>query len=66
MQFEKGDIVKLKSGGPKMSVQRVNNKDSGTINLPAFSLRAQWFAGSTLKEGTFPFESLEKIENGNN
>lgn len=64
MSFKKGDIVKLKSGGPKMTVQSIVSPLSA--DKEPTSLRAQWFAGSTLKNGTFPFDSLEKVEDGSN
>ncbi|CAK3496031.1 DUF2158 domain-containing protein [Vibrio crassostreae] len=63
MSFEKGDIIKLVSGGPKMSVQHVNSKETAYGGMNAKSVRSQWFAGSTLKSGMFPFESIVKVEN---
>ncbi|MEZ7809957.1 YodC family protein [Alcaligenes phenolicus] len=47
--FEMGDIVILKSGGPKMTVTEVF-KDS--------SVRTVWFAGSRKEDGVFPSEAL--------
>lgn len=45
-----GTIVKLKSGGPDMTVKYA--KDG--------SVTAQWFAGKKLEQGTFPASSLEE------
>lgn len=61
-----GDIVKLKSGGPDMTIREpifdVSHKSDFTGNY-----RCQWFAGKKLDNGVFPQESLlpvnvEKIE----
>lgn len=51
-KFIVGDIVKLKSGGPEMTVQR--ERDS--------YYTCQWFAGKKLESGVFPEGSLEKVE----
>ena len=50
--FAIGAIVKLKSGGPDMTVQ-TPAKD-GYLN-------AQWFAGKKLEQGRFPVSSLEDV-----
>jgi len=52
-EFETGDIVRLKSGGPKMTVADIHI--SGSVHC-------QWFAGSKSSDGYFPPESLIKIE----
>lgn len=52
-EFEVGSIVKLKSGGPEMTVQY---KESD----PTY-YRCQWFAGKKLENGRFPPESLERV-----
>jgi uncharacterized protein YodC (DUF2158 family) len=49
-----GTIVKLKSGGPDMTVRRFTN-DAGTV------VDCQWFAGKKLENGIFPIESLELV-----
>lgn len=51
-KFSVGDIVKLKSGGPDMTVQTTPN-----TNNPNY--RCQWFAGKKLEAGLFPEDSLE-------
>ena len=53
--FKTGDIVQLKSGGPKMTI-----KDPIDPNLTEDVL-CQWFAGHKLESGYFPRESLNKI-----
>jgi uncharacterized protein YodC (DUF2158 family) len=54
--FTVGEIVKLKSGGPDMTVKLVPS----AIN-PGTSYTCQWFAGKKLEQGTFPGDSLEKV-----
>ncbi|EPP4132714.1 YodC family protein [Vibrio vulnificus] len=49
MSFKTGDIVKLKSGGPDMTIQGKG---------PA-GYWCQWFAGKKLERGQFPADSLE-------
>ena len=55
VQFKTGDIVKLKSGGPEM-----------TIKAPASQNKAnfycQWFAGKKLEQGNFPSNSLDLVK----
>ena len=48
--FKTGDVVVLKGGGPRMTV-RANNP---------YYIETQWFDLSTLKNGFFNEESLEK------
>ncbi len=52
--FNIGDLVKLKSGGPKMTVQEV--VDAGKV-------RCQWFAGAVLQSGLFPNLSVDHAVN---
>jgi uncharacterized protein YodC (DUF2158 family) len=52
--FKVGDIVKLKSGGPDMTVQTV--PDSG-----GRVFACQWFAGKKLEIGRFPGDSLDLV-----
>jgi len=51
-KFKEGDIVQLKSGGPKMTVEDIFDDD----------IMCQWFEGSKLNEGIFTQESLIKVE----
>ena len=54
-KFVVGAIVKLKSGGPEMTVKEavtnLNGAETGNY-------RCQWFAGKKLDSGVFPYESL--------
>ncbi|RBM83907.1 YodC family protein [Vibrio paracholerae] len=49
-----GEIVKLKSGGPDMTIKQVYTSDQ--------EYRCQWFAGKKLDNGIFPHDSLIKVE----
>lgn len=59
--FSKGNIVQLKSDGPKMTVEQVDNQ---TID-DSIVIRCQWFVGSKLNDGWFNPESLIKIDEPN-
>jgi uncharacterized protein YodC (DUF2158 family) len=60
-EFVIGDIVKLKSGGPDMTIRSVPDSMDSYYNC-------QWFAGKKLEHGRFPADSIEKVkkENGTN
>ena len=62
-KFEVGQIVKLKSGGPDMTIQSLCKN----IRTEAFSgnYTCQWFAGKKLENGIFPEQSLELVTNEN-
>ncbi|WP_140153897.1 YodC family protein [Vibrio parahaemolyticus] len=47
-------MVKLKSGGPDMTVQ-------STANTSGTHFYCQWFAGKKLERGSFPADSLEYV-----
>lgn len=63
--FAVGDVVRLKSGGPDMSVKHVSDDaverwSSGlTVNYTC-----QWFAGKKLESGLFAGPTLERVTNG--
>ena len=48
-EFNVGDEVYLKAGGPKMVVSRI---------VSTQAIRCQWFAGKKLDSGDFPPQSL--------
>lgn len=56
-KFKVGDIVKLKSGGPAMTVKREHEEASS--KQPDGTYACQWFAGKKLEIGQFPEDSLE-------
>lgn len=53
--FKVGDIVKLKSGGPDMTVRIVPDSIGKTYTC-------QWFAAKKLEQGSFPGASLESVK----
>jgi uncharacterized protein YodC (DUF2158 family) len=52
IRFKIGDIVLLKSGGPKMTISQIEDKDDRKI------IQTTWFAGSKNGHGDFPPEAL--------
>jgi uncharacterized protein YodC (DUF2158 family) len=69
-----GDVVQLRSGGPKMTVQRIIGMDNANLGLKAgdefLKMRGfkdgdvicNWFEASSLRDGTFKIESLVRVE----
>lgn len=61
--FSPGDIVKLRSGGPPMTVVSIarDSKEETEIS-PGRSaiLQCRWFSGTELRAATFPAESLSE------
>lgn len=55
-KFKSGEIVQLKSGGPKMTVSK---SDAIGINDEVY---CKWFSGSKLADGWFGTEMLEKVD----
>lgn len=58
-KYSCGDIVKLKSGGPDMTVKAV--EPSFGSNELTVKYICQWFAGKKLDIGSFPEESLVDV-----
>ena len=50
-----GTIVRLKSGGPEMTIRRFTNEADTHV-------ACQWFAGKKLEDGVFPVESLDLVK----
>ncbi|NKJ03464.1 DUF2158 domain-containing protein [Rhizobium sp. SG741] len=62
MEFEKGDVVQLKSGGPKMTIS-----DIGKYNYADYdSANCDWFIADKSpwkkESAIFPLHSLKKAE----
>jgi len=55
-EIKKGDVVRLKSGGPNMTVSSIGQK-SGNVTC-------QWFMDDKLESGVFSPESLVKFSGG--
>jgi uncharacterized protein YodC (DUF2158 family) len=54
-KFVVGSVVKLKSGGPDMTVRSTPRDSSDYYDC-------QWFAGKKLESGRFPTDSLEPVK----
>jgi uncharacterized protein YodC (DUF2158 family) len=52
-QFEVGDVVRLRSGGPKMTVQEV-------IEIGG-NIRCQWFVQGEVRTAVFHPRSLDRL-----
>ena len=52
--FKAGNIVRLKSGGPKMTVDKVNNSKISCV----------WFKDEHLKTAIFRKDTLELVDEG--
>jgi uncharacterized protein YodC (DUF2158 family) len=57
-QLKPGDVVRLKSGGPEMTIEEIGDYSWGSGRMQA---RCKWFEGKALKESTFELASLLKI-----
>jgi uncharacterized protein YodC (DUF2158 family) len=53
-EFKPGDVVVLKSGGPKMTVEQIGNN-----NFDRPTVWCDWFEGNKKVSDTFPPTSLE-------
>lgn len=52
-QFKPGDVVQLKSGGPKMTVHHIHGDGDVTCD---------WFIGHEQRTGTFNHDALQLAE----
>lgn len=58
MAFNVGDTVRLKSGGPIMTVSQSPASRAGR----GTDYRCQWFAGKKLEAGSFEPEQLDAVK----
>lgn len=56
--FKKGDVVKMLSGGPKMTIVDLGDY-SGSGLGPESGAKCQWFEKEKLKEAVFETAALE-------
>jgi uncharacterized protein YodC (DUF2158 family) len=54
--FVVGDVVRLKSGGPLMTVGGFAKDDDGNL------VDVTWFSGDIVKDSSFPPEALVKVD----
>lgn len=52
-EFSAGDVVRLKSGGPDMTVRKIGSNDGEPLVI------VDWFEGTQSKNGAYPPSSLE-------
>ncbi len=62
VRFKTGDIVKLKSGGPEMTVKDDVEVPGLGFGVTMTEIHCQWFAGNKLQEGHFSEDSLEPVK----
>jgi uncharacterized protein YodC (DUF2158 family) len=53
--FEVGQVVRLKSGGPRMTITGIERYG----NIPRDQAKCVWFEGSNKKEDVFELPALE-------
>jgi len=56
-KLKKGDVVRLKSGSPLMTVAAIEE-----ISDDRVIAKCHWFEGGNVKEYSFELESIEKVE----
>lgn len=56
--FKAGDVVQLKSGGPKMTIKGIGKYGFAATEDTALCV---WFEKTTKKEETFELATLEKV-----
>ncbi len=73
-KLKAGDLVRLKSGGPEMTVRRIIGEDEDISfqliddyikRMKGFKdgdVICQWFIDNELKDGAFPEDSLIAVE----
>jgi uncharacterized protein YodC (DUF2158 family) len=60
-KIKKGDVVMLRSGGPKMTVQNVGEQKPGLM-LGVNWVRCIWFDGNVINEYNFDACVLKVVE----
>lgn len=56
--YQAGDVVRLKTGGPWMTVTGLIN--DGDLKHPRWVVECAWFVESTVYRNVFPWHALEK------
>ena len=60
MEFKIGDVVVLKSGGPKMTINKLG--DYSLSGGPKNAAKCIWFTDNKLEDALFDLNALEKSE----
>jgi uncharacterized protein YodC (DUF2158 family) len=58
-KFQPGDIVKLKSGGPNMTVEGYETLFAGDSSIETNNVQCSWFNGNTIHKELFQDSALE-------
>lgn len=59
--LNKGDVVQLKSGGPRMTITALGNYSGGLSTGPENGAACVWFDGKSQKEAVFDVAVLHKV-----
>jgi len=59
-QFQKSDVVRLKSGGPWMTITALGDY-SGWTTSPLYTASCRWFEGQKQQETALDIALLEKV-----
>ncbi len=55
-------MVKVKSGGPEMTIESIDDYAAVPGAAPDYQAKCVWFDGKNRKEGFFKPEMLSKVE----
>lgn len=58
-EFKTGEVVKLKSGGPDMTIEWIKNSIGG--DRKPVSANCVWFEDKEVKRGEFRLDNLVKV-----
>ena len=61
-KFKSGNLVKLRSGGPVMTVKTADQLSGIGPILQETMYWCQWFSGKKLSQGQFAEDSLERAD----
>lgn len=59
-QLQRGDVVRLKSGGPCMTITSLGDYSGWTMS-PAYTASCQWLEGQKQQETVFDVALLERV-----
>ena len=62
-EFKKGDLVRIKSGGPTMTIADVRTPNTSFGDDGSQRYTCEWFAGAKIQESVFDEAVLEPADN---